>query len=61
MTGSLRSDLRQLQRIAFDVRVSNYFIALIVMPENQDAIAERLLGRFGPFRQFLERKIAVDR
>jgi len=31
------------------------------MPENQDAIAERLLGRFGPFRQFLERKIAVDR
>ncbi len=53
--GALGGDLGELERIAFHVRVADDFIALVIVAEHDDAVAQLALGRFGALRQFLQR------
>ena len=42
---------RQLERVAGDVRELDHLVALVVVPEHEDAVAQGRLGRLGPLDQ----------
>ena len=54
--GTLFSDLGKNQGVATKIGMLNDFIALIIMAENHDLLAERSFGRAGSFEEFFGRQ-----
>jgi len=57
--GALGGDLGELERVSLDVRVADDLVALVVMAEHDDAVAQLALGLGRALRQFLQRQVAV--